>query len=243
MARNAKGHPLGARGTARQATHRRTVRRRRQGARTEATAAPPEGPATERARMPFGPTWDPLAAGRHQGRCLLGVRALPGSHLPIGRPSPSVPSRAERPTGEPRYASCALDLAASGGVHVRRDAPWPSGGRRDRGQRSAAGNRTHADSDDRAWAHHAAYPDYLARTKIRMDVGIAARYAREAIRMLVSVHGASSFATANPLQRICKGQPRAADPSVVHTISTLGDWHARTPWRSGRAWPRRRPPQ
>ena len=96
-------------------------------------AAPPEAPPTERARTPFGPTWDPLAAGRHQGRCLLGVRALPGSHLPIGRPSPSVPSRAEGPTGEPRYASCALDLAASGGVHVRRDAPWPSGGRRDRG--------------------------------------------------------------------------------------------------------------
>lgn len=100
---------------------------------------PPQGRAqrrrraTERARKPFGPTWDPLAAGRHQGRCLLGVRALPGSHLSIGRHSPSVPSRAEGPTGEPRSASRTLDLAASGGVHVRRDTPWPSGGRRNRG--------------------------------------------------------------------------------------------------------------
>jgi len=65
------------------------------------------------------------------------------------------------------------------------------------------------------WAHHAAYPDYLARTKIRMDVGIAARYAREAIRMLVSVHGASSFATANPLQRIWRDSEVASRHTAI----------------------------
>ncbi|MDX6329872.1 MAG: hypothetical protein QOI83_2255, partial [Streptomycetaceae bacterium] len=45
------------------------------------------GIAAGGARTPFGPTWDPLAAGRRQGRCLLGVRAPPGSHLP-GRAAP-----------------------------------------------------------------------------------------------------------------------------------------------------------
>jgi len=73
------------------------------------------------ARTPFGPTWDPLAAGRHRGRCLLGVRALPGSHLPSGRHSPRVPRRG-------RWTW--LPVAS----RVRRGAPWPSGGRRNRGE-------------------------------------------------------------------------------------------------------------
>jgi hypothetical protein len=47
-------------------------------------AANREAAGRNRARMPFGPTWDSLAASRHRGRCLLGVRALPGSHLPTG---------------------------------------------------------------------------------------------------------------------------------------------------------------
>lgn len=58
----------------------------------------------ERARKPFGPASGSAGCGPCRGRCLLGVRALPGSHLPTGWPSPSGPSRAERPTGEPRSA-------------------------------------------------------------------------------------------------------------------------------------------
>jgi hypothetical protein len=40
----------------------------------------------------FGPTWGSLAASQYQGRCLLGVRALPGSHLSGGL-QPRVPRR------------------------------------------------------------------------------------------------------------------------------------------------------
>jgi 3-hydroxy-9,10-secoandrosta-1,3,5(10)-triene-9,17-dione monooxygenase len=65
------------------------------------------------------------------------------------------------------------------------------------------------------WAHHGAYPDYLSRTRIRMDTGVAAKYAREAIRRLVSVSGASSFATANPLQRIWRDSEVASRHTAI----------------------------
>lgn len=65
------------------------------------------------------------------------------------------------------------------------------------------------------WAQQGTYPDYLDRTKIRMDTGLAARYAREAIRVLVSVHGASSFATSNPLQRIWRDSEVASRHTAI----------------------------
>lgn len=51
----------------------------------------------------------------------------------------------------------------------------------------------------------ALYKERLAnvtRARIRMDTGHAAKLARDAINRLLSVNGASSFALANPLQRI-----------------------------------------
>lgn len=65
------------------------------------------------------------------------------------------------------------------------------------------------------WAQQGTYPDYLDRTRIRMDTGLAARYAREAIRTLVSVHGASSFATSNPLQRIWRDSEVASRHTAI----------------------------
>jgi 3-hydroxy-9,10-secoandrosta-1,3,5(10)-triene-9,17-dione monooxygenase len=65
------------------------------------------------------------------------------------------------------------------------------------------------------WAHQGAYPDYLARTRIRMDTGTTVKYAREAIRKLVSVHGASSFAAANPLQRIWRDSEVASRHTAI----------------------------
>ncbi|MDT7632348.1 MAG: 3-hydroxy-9,10-secoandrosta,3,5(10)-triene-9,17-dione monooxygenase [Pseudonocardiales bacterium] len=60
------------------------------------------------------------------------------------------------------------------------------------------------------------YPDYDARAKSRMDTGVAVTYAREAIRTLVSAHGASSFAEVSPLQRIWRDSEVASRHAVVH---------------------------
>lgn len=65
-------------------------------------------------------------------------------------------------------------------------------------------------------AYHDVYPDYTARAKSRMDTGVAVSYAREAIRILLSAHGASSFAEANPLQRIWRDSEVASRHAVVH---------------------------
>ncbi len=60
------------------------------------------------------------------------------------------------------------------------------------------------------------YPDYDARAKSRMDTGVAVTYAREAIRILVSAHGASSFAESSPMQRIWRDSETASRHSVVN---------------------------
>ncbi|GAA1988522.1 acyl-CoA dehydrogenase family protein [Amycolatopsis minnesotensis] len=60
--------------------------------------------------------------------------------------------------------------------------------------------RAAADIDEAA--HHAILPDYDARARIRMDAAVAAAHAREAISLVCSAQGASSFGESNPLQRI-----------------------------------------
>ncbi|TCK26849.1 acyl-CoA dehydrogenase family protein [Pseudonocardia endophytica] len=65
------------------------------------------------------------------------------------------------------------------------------------------------------------YPDYDVRARMRMDTGVAVTYAREAIRTLVSAHGASSFAESSPLQRIWRDSETASRHAVVNPeIST-----------------------
>ncbi|WP_328609714.1 acyl-CoA dehydrogenase family protein [Amycolatopsis sp. NBC_00345] len=60
------------------------------------------------------------------------------------------------------------------------------------------------------------YPDYDARARMRMDTGVAAVNAREAIRILMSVHGAGSFAEANPLQRIWRDSETGSRHAIVN---------------------------
>ncbi|MEJ2871235.1 acyl-CoA dehydrogenase family protein [Actinomycetospora sp. OC33-EN08] len=60
------------------------------------------------------------------------------------------------------------------------------------------------------------YPDYDVRARMRMDTGAAVTHAREAIRLLVSAHGASSFAEASPLQRIWRDSETASRHAVVN---------------------------
>ncbi|MDD7939187.1 acyl-CoA dehydrogenase family protein [Actinomycetospora lutea] len=65
------------------------------------------------------------------------------------------------------------------------------------------------------------YPDYAARARVRMDTGAAIENAREAIRTLVSAHGAGSFAEASPLQRIWRDSEVASRHAVISpAIST-----------------------
>lgn len=56
---------------------------------------------------------------------------------------------------------------------------------------------------------------YLERARIRMDVGKAIVASREAVDMLISAHGAGSFALASPLQRIWRDCETAGRHAVI----------------------------
>jgi alkylation response protein AidB-like acyl-CoA dehydrogenase len=74
-----------------------------------------------------------------------------------------------------------------------------------------------ADDLDRA-AAAGQHPDLTARARVRMDTSLVAKYAREAIELLVQAHGTSSLADFNPLQRMWRD---------VHVASH----HAITEWQ------------
>jgi alkylation response protein AidB-like acyl-CoA dehydrogenase len=59
-------------------------------------------------------------------------------------------------------------------------------------------------------------PEYAARARSRMDTVQAVGYAREAIRELITTHGASSFAEASPLQRIWRDSEVASRHAIVN---------------------------
>ncbi|WP_326837530.1 acyl-CoA dehydrogenase family protein [Amycolatopsis rhabdoformis] len=65
-------------------------------------------------------------------------------------------------------------------------------------------------------AHLGVFPDYTARARARMDVGQAIVTAREAIRELVTAHGASSFAESSPMQRIWRDSEVASRHAVAN---------------------------
>jgi alkylation response protein AidB-like acyl-CoA dehydrogenase len=60
------------------------------------------------------------------------------------------------------------------------------------------------------------FPDRVARARVRMDTAQAVEHARDAIRELVSVHGAASFAELNPLQRIWRDSEVASRHAVAN---------------------------
>jgi alkylation response protein AidB-like acyl-CoA dehydrogenase len=59
------------------------------------------------------------------------------------------------------------------------------------------------------------YPDYLTRARVRSDTGYVAESITRAIDILLSAHGAGSFADVNPLQRIWRDSGTAARHAVV----------------------------
>jgi 3-hydroxy-9,10-secoandrosta-1,3,5(10)-triene-9,17-dione monooxygenase len=74
--------------------------------------------------------------------------------------------------------------------------------------------RAAADIDEAA--HHGIHPDYAARARVRMDTGRAIVYAREAVRELVSPHGASSFAESSAMQRHWRDSEVASRHAVAN---------------------------
>jgi alkylation response protein AidB-like acyl-CoA dehydrogenase len=72
-----------------------------------------------------------------------------------------------------------------------------------------------ADDIDRC-AQTDTYMDFLTRARVRADVGTIARRSREAVDLLLNVHGAGSFAEANPLQRIWRDLEVCTRHAVVN---------------------------
>ncbi|ATL88101.1 oxidoreductase [Streptomyces malaysiensis subsp. malaysiensis] len=66
-----------------------------------------------------------------------------------------------------------------------------------------------ADDIDRA-AAAGEYPDHLARARVRADTGWIVDHITKAIDIMLTAHGAGSFAEANPLQRIWRDSAVAA---------------------------------
>ncbi len=73
--------------------------------------------------------------------------------------------------------------------------------------------RAAADIDNAAAG--GSYPDLVTRARVRADTGVVAESVTRAIDILVSAHGAGSFATACPLQRIWRDSNVAARHAVV----------------------------
>jgi alkylation response protein AidB-like acyl-CoA dehydrogenase len=73
--------------------------------------------------------------------------------------------------------------------------------------------RAAADIDEAA--ARGVYPDFLTRARVRADTGWAVDHVLKAIGILLSAHGAASFAEASPLQRIWRDSAVAARHAVV----------------------------
>jgi 3-hydroxy-9,10-secoandrosta-1,3,5(10)-triene-9,17-dione monooxygenase len=56
---------------------------------------------------------------------------------------------------------------------------------------------------------------YIHRARVRMDTGYVAETARHAMDILLSAHGASSFAEASPLQRMWRDLETCSRHAVV----------------------------
>lgn len=59
------------------------------------------------------------------------------------------------------------------------------------------------------------YLDYKTRARVRADTGYVAQYASDAINMLMTAHGAGSFAEASPMQRLWRDSNTAARHAIV----------------------------
>jgi len=79
--------------------------------------------------------------------------------------------------------------------------------------------RAASDIDDAA--DRGEYLDYKTRARVRADTGYVAQQVTEAINILLTAHGAGSFAESNVLQRIWRDSNTAARHAVV--LQPVGD--------------------
>lgn len=73
--------------------------------------------------------------------------------------------------------------------------------------------RAAADLDEAAAQN--VYPDYITRARVRAYTGSAIRHITEAIDILLTAHGAGSFAQSSPLQRMWRDSNTAARHAVI----------------------------
>ena len=73
--------------------------------------------------------------------------------------------------------------------------------------------RAAADIDNAA--RSGVYMDYVNRARCRADTGVVAKYIPEAIGILVSAHGAGSFADVSPMQRYWRDSNTAARHAIA----------------------------
>ena len=59
------------------------------------------------------------------------------------------------------------------------------------------------------------FPSYAERARARMDAGYVGQKAREAIGVLISAHGASSFAEVSPMQRLWRDSETAGRHAII----------------------------
>jgi alkylation response protein AidB-like acyl-CoA dehydrogenase len=74
-------------------------------------------------------------------------------------------------------------------------------------------HRAAADIDEAA--ARGVYPDYTTRARVRADTGYAIEHITAAIDILMSAHGAGSFAESSPLQRIWRDSAIAARQGAI----------------------------
>lgn len=143
-------------------------------------------------RAPFVPAAALVLTGPQLGLAAAAVELLLDRAPQRGLTMTSYASQAEAPTTQLAAANAA-SLADSAQLHAYRVA---------------------ADLDEAAQG--GVVPDYDARARMRMDAGTAAVHAREAVRIVCSAQGASSFGESNPLQRIWRDVEAASRHAVLN---------------------------
>lgn len=143
-------------------------------------------------RAPLVPAAALVLTGPQLGLAAAAVDLLLDRAPQRGLTMTSYASQAEAPTTQIAAANAA-SLADSAQLHAYRAA---------------------ADLDEAAQA--GMVPDYDARARMRMDSGTAAVHAREAVRIVCSAQGASSFGESNPLQRIWRDVEAASRHAVLN---------------------------
>ncbi|GAA2716628.1 MULTISPECIES: acyl-CoA dehydrogenase family protein [Streptomyces] len=81
---------------------------------------------------------------------------------------------------------------------------------------TAALHLMRAADDIDTWAASGTPMPLLDRARVRMDTATVARRSREALDILLSLHGAGSFAEANPLQRLWRDQETASRHAMTN---------------------------